>query len=634
MNITKNEKHLVQRLVWTLILSVVLFLLARSFNLNTENNITIFYYNSENLWLLIASLLIYLLIGYDIIWKAIRNIFQGTIFDENFLMTIATIGAFLIGQYSEGIAVMLFYQIGELLQRSAVNKSRKSIGELMDIAPEYANIIENGKLIQVDPYDVSIGDYIVVLPGERMPLDGIVSEGNSSLDTSALTGESLPIDIAKGDQVFSGSINLSGKVIIQVEKEYDDSTVANILELVENATNQKAEAEVFATTFARYYTPIVFFAAIALAVIPTLFFGQNFAIWLERALIFLVVSCPCALVVSIPLTFFSGIGAASKIGVLVKGSNYLEYLAKVKTIVFDKTGTLTYGKFQVTNIKANGISKEELLKLASHAEYFSNHPIAKSIVNAYPKNINPDNIQNAQEISGQGIKAEYQGKELLVGNKTLMLKHQIDILETAEIGSIVYVALDGDFPGSITITDRPKKNANETIKELRNLGINQIMMLTGDRDLVAAKIADELAIDHYYAELLPQDKVKKLEEIIKDKDTPKDLVAYVGDGINDAPVLALADVGIAMGNLGSDAAIEAADTVIMQDELNRIADAIKVGRKTLRIAIQNLVIALSIKIIILILATFGFANLWLAVFGDVGVTIIAVTNALRALMVK
>lgn len=634
MNITKNEKHLVQRLVWTLILSVVLFLLARSFNLNTENNITIFYYNSENLWLLIASLLIYLLIGYDIIWKAIRNVFQGTIFDENFLMTVATIGAFLIGQYSEGVAVMLFYQIGELLQRSAVNKSRKSIGELMDIAPEYANIIENGKLIQVDPYDVSIGDYIVVLPGERMPLDGIVSEGNSSLDTSALTGESLPIDIAKGDQVFSGSINLSGKVIIQVEKEYDDSTVANILELVENATNQKAEAEVFATTFARYYTPIVFFAAIALAVIPTLFFGQNFAIWLERALIFLVVSCPCALVVSIPLTFFSGIGAASKIGVLVKGSNYLEYLAKVKTIVFDKTGTLTYGKFQVTNIKANGISKEELLKLASHAEYFSNHPIAKSIVNAYPKNINPDNIQNAQEISGQGIKAEYQGKELLVGNKTLMLKHQIDILETAEIGSIVYVALDGDFPGSITITDRPKKNANETIKELRNLGINQIMMLTGDRDLVAAKIADELAIDHYYAELLPQDKVKKLEEIIKDKDTPKDLVAYVGDGINDAPVLALADVGIAMGNLGSDAAIEAADTVIMQDELNRIADAIKVGRKTLRIAIQNLVIALSIKIIILILATFGFANLWLAVFGDVGVTIIAVTNALRALMVK
>ncbi|NLJ94290.1 MAG: cadmium-translocating P-type ATPase [Clostridiaceae bacterium] len=631
---TKNEKHLVQRLVWTLILSVVLFLLARSFNLNTENNITIFYYNSENLWLLIASLLIYLLIGYDIIWKAIRNIFQGTIFDENFLMTIATIGAFLIGQYSEGIAVMLFYQIGELLQRSAVNKSRKSIGELMDIAPEYANIVENGELIQVDPYDVSIGDYIVVLPGERMPLDGIVSEGNSSLDTSALTGESLPIDIAKGDQVFSGSINLSGKIIIQVEKEYDDSTVANILELVENATNQKAEAEVFATTFARYYTPVVFFAAIALAVIPTLFFGQNFAIWLERALIFLVVSCPCALVVSIPLTFFSGIGAASKIGVLVKGSNYLEYLAKVKTIVFDKTGTLTYGKFQVANIKANGISKEELLKLASHAEYFSNHPIAKSIVNSYPKNLNPDNIQNAQEISGQGIKAEYQGKELLVGNKTLMLKHQIDILETAEIGSIVYVALDGDFLGSLTITDRPKENANETIKELRNLGINQIMMLTGDRDLVAAKIADELAIDHYYAELLPQDKVKKLEEIIKDKDTPKDLVAYVGDGINDAPVLALADVGIAMGNLGSDAAIEAADTVIMQDELNRIADAIKVGRKTLRIAIQNLVIALSIKIIILILATFGFANLWLAVFGDVGVTIIAVTNALRALMVK
>ncbi len=630
--ISKKEKPLIQRIILTFILSIMLFILIKVLQVDTNQNMTIFNYQTDNLWLLITTFLLYLYIGYDIIWTAIRNISHGTIFDENFLMSIATIGAFLIGEYSEGIAVMLFYQIGEFLQRAAVNKSRKSIADLMDIAPEYANIMQDGEMQQVDPYEVSIDDQIIVLPGERIPLDGIVIEGSSSLDTSALTGESLPVDIEKGEEVFSGSINLSAKIIIQVKKEYDDSVVANILELVENATDQKANAEVFATTFARYYTPIVFFAAIALTLIPVLFFQQNFAAWLERSLIFLVVSCPCALVVSIPLTFFGGIGAASKVGVLVKGSNYLEYLAKVNTIVFDKTGTLTYGNFQVTNIVANGMSKEELLQIAAHAEYYSNHPIAKSIIAAYPEKIKPESIGNPIEISGQGIEVNYQGQKILAGNKKLMSENKIDLPIVEEIGSVVYFAKEDKFIGYICIDDLLKENTKKTIQDLKKIGIIQTIMLTGDRQPVAKKIAESVSIDDYYAELLPQDKVEQLQRIIHAN--KKGLVAYVGDGINDAPVLALADVGIAMGGLGSAAAVEAADIVIMQDQLERIVDAIKVGRKTLGIAKQNLIIALSIKTIILILATFGFANLWLAVFGDVGVTIIAVFNALRALLVE
>lgn len=630
--ISKKEKPLIQRIILTFILSIMLFILIKVLQVDTNQNMTIFNYQTDNLWLLITTFLLYLYIGYDIIWTAIRNISHGTIFDENFLMSIATIGAFLIGEYSEGIAVMLFYQIGEFLQRAAVNKSRKSIADLMDIAPEYANIMQDGEMQQVDPYEVSIDDQIIVLPGERIPLDGIVIEGSSSLDTSALTGESLPVDIEKGEEVFSGSINLSAKIIIQVKKEYDDSVVANILELVENATDQKANAEVFATTFARYYTPIVFFAAIALTLIPVLFFQQNFAAWLERSLIFLVVSCPCALVVSIPLTFFGGIGAASKVGVLVKGSNYLEYLAKVNTIVFDKTGTLTYGNFQVTNIVANGMSKEELLQIAAHAEYYSNHPIAKSIIAAYPEKIKPESIGNPIEISGQGIEVNYQGQKILAGNKKLMSENKIDLPIVEEIGSVVYFAKEDKFIGYICIDDLLKENTKKTIQDLKKIGINQTIMLTGDRQPVAKKITESVSIDDYYAELLPQDKVEQLQRIIHAN--KKGLVAYVGDGINDAPVLALADVGIAMGGLGSAAAVEAADIVIMQDQLERIVDAIKVGRKTLGIAKQNLIIALSIKTIILILATFGFANLWLAVFGDVGVTIIAVFNALRALLVE
>ena len=512
--ISKKEKPLIQRIILTFILSIMLFILIKVLQVDTNQNMTIFNYQTDNLWLLITTFLLYLYIGYDIIWTAIRNISHGTIFDENFLMSIATIGAFLIGEYSEGIAVMLFYQIGEFLQRAAVNKSRKSIADLMDIAPEYANIMQDGEMQQVDPYEVSIDDQIIVLPGERIPLDGIVIEGSSSLDTSALTGESLPVDIEKGEEVFSGSINLSAKIIIQVKKEYDDSVVANILELVENATDQKANAEVFATTFARYYTPIVFFAAIALTLIPVLFFQQNFAAWLERSLIFLVVSCPCALVVSIPLTFFGGIGAASKVGVLVKGSNYLEYLAKVNTIVFDKTGTLTYGNFQVTNIVANGMSKEELLQIAAHAEYYSNHPIAKSIIAAYPEKIKPESIGNPIEISGQGIEVNYQGQKILAGNKKLMSENKIDLPIVEEIGSVVYFAKEDKFIGYICIDDLLKENTKKTIQDLKKIGINQTIMLTGDRQPVAKKIAESVSIDDYYAAMVPQDKVEQLQRII------------------------------------------------------------------------------------------------------------------------
>jgi len=580
---------------------------------------------------LILFLIAYLIIGYDIIRTAFLNISSGTVFDENFLMSIATIGAFLIGEYPEGIAVMLFYQVGEFSQRYAVNKSRKSIAELMDIAPDYANIIENGELSQVDPYEIGIDDEIIILPGERIPLDGTVLAGNSALDTSALTGESMPQDVGPGDQVISGCINLSGKLTVLVSKEFDDSTVAKILELVENASDQKAKSEVFATTFARYYTPIVVFAALSVALLPPLLFSQSLRIWLERALVFLVVSCPCALVVSVPLTFFGGIGAASKSGILVKGSNYLEYLARTTKIIFDKTGTLTEGNFGVSKIYSPKIPEHDLLEIAAYSEYFSNHPIAKSIVDAYGKEINPDLIEDIQEISGHGIQAIIKGKTVLAGNLNLMRNHDVEILANHESGTLVHFAVDQEYMGYILLEDQIKADAKQAIHDLHQIGISEISMLTGDQEKTAAKISQVLGLDDYHSELLPADKVYQLEKSLNDKTSGQELIAYVGDGINDAPVLARADLGIAMGGMGSDAAIEAADVVIMNDQPSRIVKAIRIGRKTLNIVKQNVTFALLVKFAILLLAVFGIANMWLAVFGDVGVTIIAVFNAMRAL---
>ena len=546
-------------------------------------------------------------------------------------MSIATIGAFLIGEYPEGIAVMLFYQVGEFSQRYAVNKSRKSIAELMDIAPDYANIIENGELSQVDPYEIGIDDEIIILPGERIPLDGTVLAGNSALDTSALTGESMPQDVGPGDQVISGCINLSGKLTVLVSKEFDDSTVAKILELVENASDQKAKSEVFATTFARYYTPIVVFAALSVALLPPLLFSQSLRIWLERALVFLVVSCPCALVVSVPLTFFGGIGAASKSGILVKGSNYLEYLARTTKIIFDKTGTLTEGNFGVSKIYSPKIPEHDLLEIAAYSEYFSNHPIAKSIVDAYGKEIYPDLIEDIQEISGHGIQAIIKGKTVLTGNLNLMRNHDVEILANHESGTLVHFAVDQEYMGYILLEDKIKADAKQAIHDLHQIGISELSMLTGDQEKTAAKISQILGLDDYHSKLLPADKVYQLEKSLNDKTSGQELIAYVGDGINDAPVLARADLGIAMGGMGSDAAIEAADVVIMNDQPSRIVKAIRIGRKTLNIVKQNVTFALLVKFAILLLAVFGIANMWLAVFGDVGVTIIAVFNAMRAL---
>lgn len=573
----------------------------------------------------------YIIVGFEILRKAVRNIFRGKVFDENFLMSVATIGAFGIGEFPEAVAVMLFYQIGELFQSYAVDKSRKSIASLMDIRPDYANIYRDEKIEKVNPEEVKIGDTIIVKPGEKIPLDGTIIEGTTTLDTKALTGESLPREAKEGDKVLSGCINLNGVIKIKVEKEYGESTVSKILDLVENASSKKSKSENFITKFAKYYTPIVVIIAFVLAIIPPLIIsGATFSDWIYRALSFLVVSCPCALVISIPLSFFGGIGGASKMGVLIKGSNYLEALSNTEIAVFDKTGTLTKGVFEVQKVEPVQISKEELLKIAAYAENYSNHPISKSIKQAYNKKIDEKQISNYEEISGLGISAKINNEEVLVGNEKLMQEKGIDFEKCADIGTILYVAKEGKYVGYILIADTIKEDAKRTIEELKKNGVKQTVMLTGDKKEVGESVAKEIGIDKVYTELLPTDKVQKVEELLKTK-TAKGKLAFVGDGINDAPVLAISDIGIAMGGLGADSAIEAADIVIMTDEPSKIVKSIKLSKKTMRIVKENIVFAIAIKVLVLILAAFGLSTMWEAVFADVGVSIIAIINALRAL---
>ena len=591
-----------------------------------------------NHWIVFGIFLVsFLIIGGDVIWKALRNIARGRIFDENFLMLIATVGAFVLQDYREGVAVMLFYQVGELFQSYAVNRSRKSISELMDIAPEFANVMRGGKLETVDPEEVEVGETIVVKPGEKIPLDGVVLEGTSFLDTSALTGESVPREVQPESSVLSGCINNTGVLTIEVTKEFEDSTVAKILDLVENASSRKANAENFITKFARYYTPVVVIAAVLLAVIPPLFLGMNsldvWSEWVRRALTFLVISCPCALVISIPLGFFGGIGGASKWGVLVKGSNYLEALAKAEVVVFDKTGTLTKGTFQVTEVHPNGMSEEELLELTAYAEYHSNHPIAMSIQTTYGKEIAPERLGTVEEIAGHGIQAQVDGRTVYAGNTKLMELKQISFEPVHAVGTIVYVAVEHQYAGYLLITDEVKEDAKEAIAKLKQLGIKKTVMLTGDRKSVAEQVANELGIDEVHSDLLPADKVEQMERLFAEK-SKKGKLVFVGDGINDAPVLARADIGIAMGALGSDAAIEAADIVIMNDKPSRIATVMGISRKTLNIVIQNISLAFIVKFAALVLGAFGMATLWEAVFADVGVAVLAILNAIRALRYK
>ena len=582
----------------------------------------------------------YIIVGKDVLLKAFSNIKKGKVFDENFLMTIATVGAVIIGEYPEAVGVMLFYIVGEFLQSLAVNKSRKSISDMMNIRPDYANLVkEDGSVETVDPYDVEVGSYIQIKAGEIIPLDGIVVSGKAMLDTSALTGESVPRSANAGDQVYSGSINKDGLLKLEVTKEFSESTASKILDLVENAAAKKSKTENFISKFAGIYTPIVVFAAIALAVIPPFIFpGTGFATWIYRALTFLVVSCPCAFVIAIPLSFFSGIGASSKIGVLIKGSNYLELLAGVRTFVFDKTGTLTKGVFEVVSLHPNNVSEEELLSKAAMAEEYSSHPIAISIKKAYEElkteseeNTNiSDRLSDLKEIAGHGISIKVDGKEVLVGNDKLMTSNSIDFEKSEEFGSVVYVAEEGKFLGSIVINDRIKEDAGESLIALKSVGVEKSVMLTGDIKEVADVVANELGIDYAYSELLPQDKVEKVEEVLDDNK----ILAFVGDGLNDAPVLARADIGIAMGGIGSDAAIEAADVVIMDDKLYNIVRGIKLAKRTMSIAKQNIIFALGVKLIFLLLAAIGFGTMWEAVFADVGVTVLCVINAMRNLQTK
>jgi len=582
----------------------------------------------------------YIIVGKDVLLKAFSNIKKGKVFDENFLMTIATVGAVIIGEYPEAVGVMLFYIVGEFLQSLAVNKSRKSISDMMNIRPDYANLVkEDGSVETVDPYDVEVGSYIQIKAGEIIPLDGIVVSGKAMLDTSALTGESVPRSANAGDQVYSGSINKDGLLKLEVTKEFSESTASKILDLVENAAAKKSKTENFISKFAGIYTPIVVFAAIALAVIPPFIFpGTGFATWIYRALTFLVVSCPCAFVIAIPLSFFSGIGASSKIGVLIKGSNYLELLAGVRTFVFDKTGTLTKGVFEVVSLHPNNVSEEELLSKAAMAEEYSSHPIAISIKKAYEElkteseeNTNiSDRLSDLKEIAGHGISIKVDGKEVLVGNDKLMSSNSIDFEKSEEFGSVVYVAEEGKFLGSIVINDRIKEDAGESLIALKSVGVEKSVMLTGDIKEVADVVANELGIDYAYSELLPQDKVEKVEEVLDDNK----ILAFVGDGLNDAPVLARADIGIAMGGIGSDAAIEAADVVIMDDKLYNIVRGIKLAKRTMSIAKQNIIFALGVKLIFLLLAAIGFGTMWEAVFADVGVTVLCVINAMRNLQTK
>ncbi len=576
----------------------------------------------------------YLIVGLEVIKEALEHLFKGKLFDENFLMAIATIGAFGVGEFPEAVCVMLFYQIGELFQNYAVDKSRKSIASLMDIRPDFANIKIGDKIEKVSPEEVKIGDIIVVKPGERIPLDGTVIEGKSMIDTSSLTGESVPRNVSINDEVLSGCINQNGLLTIKVNKEFGESTVNKILDLVENASSKKSKSENFITKFAKYYTPIVVIIAVILAIVPPLVLKDaNFTDWLYRALTFLVVSCPCALVISIPLGFFGGIGGASKIGILVKGSNYLEALANTELVVFDKTGTLTEGVFEVQKVESKGISKEDLLRYTAYAENHSTHPIATSVKKAYGKEINVTNISKVEEISGFGVIANVDGKDILVGNEKLMKEKNIQYTKCNEIGTILYVAIENEFAGYIVIADKVKKDSAKAISNLKNMNIKKTVMLTGDKKEVGENIAERLRIDEVYTELLPDGKVKKVEELLKEKDA-KAKLAFVGDGINDAPVLAISDIGIAMGGLGSDAAIEAADVVIMTDEPSKLVDAIKISKKTMRIVKENIIFAIGIKIAVLILSAFGLSTMWEAVFADVGVSIIAIINALRALNTK
>ena len=582
----------------------------------------------------------YLVIGYDILRKAVKGIMNRQVFDENFLMAVATIGAIALGDYTEGVAVMIFYQIGELFQSYAVGKSRRNISELMDIRPDYANVeTENGELEQVDPDEVEIGSVIVVQPGEKVPIDGVIIEGKSTLNTSALTGESLPREAEVDDEIVSGCINMTGVLRIKTTKEFGESTVSKILDMVENASSRKSRSENFISKFAHYYTPIVCYCAAALAVLPPLVsilflhIAPDWGEWIFRALTFLVISCPCALVISIPLSFFAGIGGASRSGVLVKGSNYMETLAQTSCVVFDKTGTLTQGVFAVSSIYPEGMSEDQLLEYAALAESYSGHPISRSLQKAYGKGIDKNRIADVEEISGNGVKAAIDGKEVSVGNDKLMKKLGVSYKELNEVGTVVYVAVDQIFAGSILISDQPKPTAAAAIKALNKAGIRKTVMLTGDRRNVAEHVAKELGISEYYAELLPADKVSGVEKLLAGQRS-REKLAFVGDGINDAPVLSRADIGIAMGAMGSDAAIEAADIVLMDDDPMKIAKAIKIARKCIRIVYENIYFAIGIKVICLILGALGIANMWAAIFADVGVMVIAVLNAIRALSVK
>ena len=622
-NMTKKQKKMLYRIIVTFLLFAVLMVCEHTGRMDGWNKIVLF----------VIYLVPYLVIGYDIVYKAARNISHGQVFDENFLMMIATFGAFGVGEYSEAVAVMLFYQVGELFQGYAVGKSRQSISDMMDICPEYANIEEDGVLKQVDPDDVEVGSIIVVKPGERIPLDGIVVEGESLIDTAALTGESVPRSAKAGDEIISGCVNGSGTLKVKTTKEFDDSTVAKILELVENASSKKAKVENFITRFAKYYTPVVTIGAVILAILPPLILGGGWAEWIQRACIFLVISCPCALVISVPLGFFGGIGAASKIGVLVKGSNYLEAVAEMTTIVFDKTGTLTKGEFKVTDVITENGSKEELIELAALGEGYSNHPIANSIREAYGKELDLNRVTNTEEIAGHGIKAVIDGKTVLLGNEKLMKSESIFYTSCKSMGTVAYVACNGVFEGAVVISDTIKDGAKEAIHDMKQVGVRHTVMLTGDRREAAETVAQTLGIDEVHAELLPGGKVEQVEALLK-AEKEKERLAFVGDGINDAPVLTRADIGIAMGSMGSDAAIEAADIVLMDDDVTKIASVVKIARKTLRIVKQNIVFALAIKALVLILGALGMANMWEAVFADVGVSVIAILNSMRTLNEK
>ena len=588
---------------------------------------------AEGWYRLFIFLVPYFVISWDVLWKAVRNILHGQIFDENFLMTIATIGAFCTGEFPEGVAVMLFYQIGELFQSYAVGRSRKSISELMDIRPDYANVERGGELAQVDPEDVQVGQTIVVKAGEKIPLDGVVLSGSSSIDTAALTGESLPRDVKPGDDVISGCINQSGLLYVRVTKKFGESTVSKILELVENSSSKKAKAENFITKFARYYTPAVVLGACLLAVLPPLILGGGWGEWIHRALIFLVISCPCALVISVPLGFFGGIGGASKCGILVKGGNYLESLAKSEIVVFDKTGTITKGVFNVTAVHPDDYTEEDLLELAALAECYSNHPISHSLREAYGREIDQNRISNVKELSGKGVEAFIDGRRVCVGNDKLMDEIGVKWHPCHRIGTTVHVAVDGEYAGHLVISDQIKPDSRTALKLLKEQGVRKIVMLTGDAENVGKAVAKEVHVDEVHAELLPAGKVEEVEKLLEEK-SYNGVLLFVGDGINDAPVLSRADIGIAMGAMGSDAAIEAADIVLMDDKLSKIAVAIKIAKKTLRIVRQNIVFALAVKALVLLLGALGVANMWGAVFADVGVAVIAILNSMRTLRVQ